>query len=74
MPGILQQFTYTGRAIPLLQLLAPCTGKIAFVTYRAPGGHWVQWQPGNLGGEMLGVLTNSEFSVIVAETCTLRWQ
>ena len=48
-------------------------GKIAFVSYRAPGGLAEVWQPGNPGGEMLGVPTNSELLVIATDTCTLRW-
>ena len=71
--GVPRTFPYTGQAIPLLHLLAPCAGKVASVSYRAPNGSRVVWTPGNTGGEMLWVLPNSEVSVLVTETCTLRW-
>lgn len=66
-------FTYTGVQVPLLTLLAPATGKFSVVSYRAPGGVWMEYRPGQPGGERMIVPPGSEFSIVASGTAVLAW-
>src|SRR5207237_559914 len=67
-PGV-NEFGYSGPAVPLLTLLAPVAGKYSSVVYKVPGGVWVQYQPGaaGAGGNALLVLPGSQVSIIMTE-------
>lgn len=73
VPGIVGAFTYTGPTQSLLVLLAPAQGKYTYVAYRAPGGQWITYRPGDAGGEQLTVPAGSEVIINVTDTVYLTW-
>ena len=75
LPAGRSTFVYTGQPTTLLALLAQAQGgTVTEVAVRnSPGGYWMDYRPGDAGGEFFLLLPGAEVRIVVTAETRLNW-